>query len=276
MSSGSVGADPLENFNTGSGLIHILITPTYAFLLGVCFGSFLNVCILRTKNGGNILFPSASFCPRCKHPLSWYENIPILSFAFLRGKCAHCKGAISLQYPLVEGVVGLLFLVSALVFKEPRQVIASYIWVCFLVLLVVSDIKWRILPHPFNNLFIVGGFLYSGWMEKGAIAKGSIGSVEGFLSAGLLMVVMAHLFPKGLGGGDIKMIAAFGAWLGFSKTALVVLLAFGAGAILTLPLLLSGKVGRKTPVPFGPFLAAAGGWAWFFPSLTQELLDRIA
>lgn len=257
------------------GPIHILVSPTYALLLGVCFGSFLNVCISRFKSGENILFPPSSHCPRCKHPLRWYENIPLVSFLFLMGKCAHCRRPISIQYPVVEAVTGALFWLSAKSFSDPGQVVMSYFWASFIVLLVVSDIKWKLLPHPFNNLFIVAGIGFAIVKGMGCREDAVFTSLEGMLGSGALMVLLARFFPKGLGGGDIKTVAAFGAWLGLVKTVGVVFLAFGAGALLTAPLLLAGKVHRRTAVPFGPFLGLAAGFVWFRPVETQWFLDRI-
>ncbi len=154
-------------------------------------------------------------------------------------------------------------------------VLASYFWVSFLVLLVVNDIKWRILPHAFNNLFIGAGFLF-GTMMAGGAKSGILGSAEGFLGAGALMLFLGHLFPNGLGGGDIKMVSGIGAWLGLAPSLLAVLLAFGVGATLTLPFLAFGKVHRKTQLPFGPFLAAGALFVWFMPGGAGFLLDRVA
>lgn len=258
------------------GPIHILFTPTYAFLLGVCFGSFLNVCIYRLQSGEDILFSPSSHCPRCKHPLRWFENIPLLSYLILVGRCAHCRAPISLRYPAIELATGVLFWFSAWSFHDPLVVLMSYFWVSFIVLLVASDIKWNILPHPFNNLFLATGIGFTAWLGLGG-REGGGGFVapEGLLGAGALMILLARFFPKGLGGGDIKMIAAFGAWLGLAKTILVVFLAFGFGALCYAPLLLAGKVGRKTAVPFGPFLAVPACFAWFWPLEVQQMMDRI-
>jgi len=178
----------------------------------------------------------------------------------------------------VEAVAGVLFFFSAWIFREdPLRILASYFWSSFIILLVVSDIKWSILPHPFNNLFVVGGFLYSG-LNAWRVTNDSAGfqAVVGFLGVGALMVAVASLFPKGLGGGDVKMIAAFGAWMGLKESFLIVLLAFGAGALWVLPLLAVGKVHRKTLLPFGPFLATAAGFVWFFPREAQLLIHRMS
>jgi leader peptidase (prepilin peptidase)/N-methyltransferase len=255
--------------------IHVFLTPLYAFLLGLCIGSFLNVCVLRLRSGDHIAIPPVSRCPRCKHPLSWFENIPVLSYLVLRARCRHCHRPISPQYPLVEGATGLLFAWAAWTFHDPFRVVASYFWASFLVLLVVNDIKWRILPHVFNNLFRGAGFLYGPAAGKGVV-PGILNSVEGFLGAGALMLLMGHLYPKGLGGGDVKMVSALGAWLGLAPALLVIVLAFGIGAVLTLPFLAVGKVHRRTLLPFGPFLAVAAVFAWFKPEEVRMLLDRMA
>jgi prepilin signal peptidase PulO-like enzyme (type II secretory pathway) len=136
-----------------------LLHPFYASLLGVCIGSFLNVCLIRWKSGEPVLFP-ASHCPSCRHLLRWYENIPILSFFALRAKCHYCKAPISWQYPIIEMTTSLLFLFCSLRFNEPVMVVSSYFFVVFLVLLVASDLKWRLLPHLFNNLLVISAFFF--------------------------------------------------------------------------------------------------------------------
>ncbi|MGH7739935.1 MAG: prepilin peptidase, partial [bacterium] len=136
-----------------------LLHPSYAIFLGVCVGSFLNVCLVRWKSGKQVFFP-ASHCPSCRHFLRWYENIPILSFLALRGKCRHCQITISWQYPLVELATAILFLFCSLKFKQPIMIVGSYFFVVFLILLSVSDIKWKLLPHLFNDLFVVTAFFF--------------------------------------------------------------------------------------------------------------------
>jgi len=128
-------------------------------ILGLCVGSFLNVCLLRWKSGEPIAVPP-SRCPSCRHFLSWYENIPVLSFLALRGKCLSCHSPISWQYPAVESATGLLFLVCALRYQDPFQVLSGFFFGSLLILLVVSDLKWRLLPHVFNNLLALTGFFF--------------------------------------------------------------------------------------------------------------------
>ena len=136
-----------------------LLHPFYAMLLGVCVGSFLNVCLLRWKSGEQIVFP-ASHCPSCLTPLHWYENIPLVSFFALRGKCSSCHSPISWQYPLVELSAGLLFVFCVLRFQDPLQFVGGCFLGIFLILLVVSDLKWRLLPHVFNNLLALTAFFF--------------------------------------------------------------------------------------------------------------------
>jgi leader peptidase (prepilin peptidase)/N-methyltransferase len=178
---------------------------------------------------------------------------------------------------LVEGITGLGFWSAARIFTDPGMIVSSYFWLSFLVLLAVSDIKWLILPHPFNDLYIVAGFVFSGlagW--KVVTGSGVLPAVEGFLGAGALMALLAYLFPKGLGGGDVKMTAAIGAWLGLTQAIFVVFLAATIGSLLLVPLLIMGKVNRRTFLPFGSFLAVSAGAVWFFPAEAQLLLNRIA
>lgn len=257
--------------------IQAFTTPFFAFLLGLCIGSFLNVCIFRLKSGGNVVVPPTSFCPRCKHDLAWYDNLPLLSYLLLQGKCRYCRRPISIQYPLVEGVTALLFGTASVMFSDPRSIVASYFLLSFLVLLVVSDIKWRILPHAFNNLFIGAGFVFAlvdSWKSRSAFVL--LESIEGFLAVGALFLVIGNLFPSGMGGGDVKMAAALGVWFGMAKSLVIVFVAFGAGALLMLPFLAMGKIRRRALIPFGPFLAMPALYFWFRPEDAQNLLDWMA
>jgi leader peptidase (prepilin peptidase)/N-methyltransferase len=239
-----------------------LFKPSYSLLVGACVGSFLNVCLVRWKSGGQVLTP-ASHCPHCKNFIHWYDNIPIISFFILMGKCRFCKCSISWQYPLVEFSTSVLFLFSILKFSNTIMSISSCFFCGFLILLVTSDLKWRLLPLIFNNLLVVFGVFFS-------ILNLSVDpfrALTGYVCAGGLFLLFDLIYPKGLGGGDVVMAAGLGVWLGASNVILALLIAFGMGALYSFPLFLFGKVSRKTMIPFGPFLALGALCVWFFPSL---------
>ena len=243
-------------------LIRFLLTPFFAFLWGACVGSFLNVCLFRWKKGFGIVSP-ASFCPSCGHFIRWFDNIPLVSFAVLKGKCRDCGAPISSQYPAIEISTGILFWMAARPGARPLAVIASFAFVSFLVLLVASDLKWRLLPHPFNNLFALCGFFPSLFLRPWPLDP--FQAVSSMVILGAFSVLLGRFFPEGLGGGDINMIAAMGLWFGVTKTLFALVLAFGMGALVGLRLIWAGQATRKSLMPFGPFLALGALLVWYFP-----------
>jgi prepilin signal peptidase PulO-like enzyme (type II secretory pathway) len=252
------------------GRITIQATPIeflfFTSLFGICIGSFLNVCLLRWKNKENIAFP-ASHCPICLHSLSWYENIPVLSFICLRGRCSSCSAPISWQYPLVEAATGALFVFWVLRFPQLGygNMISGMIFLSFLVLLTTADLKWLLLPHPVNNLFVACGLL-SFWLKQDEWGGRSVrDSLFGFIVVGAIFILIESLWPARLGGGDIKMVSGLGAWLGLEGAFHALTIAFALGAALGLIGMAIGKTHRKTKIPFGPFLAIGGGVVVFCP-----------
>lgn len=246
------------------------MTPLFSFFFGLCVGSFLNVCLFRWKSNGNVLSPP-SFCPQCKKSIQWFDNIPVLSFALLKGRCRNCNASISLQYPLIELVTGMFFWVSFLRTTDslPLQLF-SFVFVSFLIVLTVADLKWELLPHPFTNHFILAGLIIQSF-QKNVNLLHFYNLASGFVIVGALVLILTQIFPKVLGGGDIKMVLALSIWLGVLKSIYVLILAFGIGAVVALGLLATHKINRKSTMPFGPFLALASYGIWFFPELFEHL-----
>jgi prepilin signal peptidase PulO-like enzyme (type II secretory pathway) len=207
--------------------------------------------------------------------LSWFENVPLFSFMFLRGRCRHCSKPISWQYPLVEASTGILFAIW--VFRFPQwngtSLLSGVIFLSFLVLLTTADIKWLLLPHSMNNLFVACGLL-SFWIRRGEWgSKSLLDSLLGFTVFGAVFLFIEAVWPARLGGGDIKMSSGLGAWLGLEKGFEALTLAYGLGALLGIAGMLLGKTQLKSKIPFGPFLALGGlasaclpsgvlGWNW--------------
>jgi leader peptidase (prepilin peptidase)/N-methyltransferase len=135
---------------------------------------------------------------------------------------------------------------------------------------VVADLKWKLLPHPFTNLFSLAGLLLQAWDKRVDLTYFYM-VAAGFVVVGALVLVLTHIFPEVLGGGDIKMILALSIWLGAVKSIYVLMLAFGVGALVALGLLAVGKIDRKSTMPFGPFLALGSYGIWFFPGLLDHL-----
>ncbi len=247
------------------------MTPFFSTLLGACIGSFLNVCLRRWKSGGNILYPPSQ-CPHCHQSILWYDNIPLLSFLFLKARCRFCDEPISWQYPAVEGVTAILFGLSAIRFQQEEKLlllVASFFFVGFMVLLGTSDLNWKLLPHPFTNGFILAGFLSP---ISGAFFSLTdfYRAVSHFVLVGSILYGITQIIPNGLGGGDIKMGAGLALWLGLSKTVFALFLAFGAGFVVTAPLLWKKKITRKSMIPFGPFLSFGSLVVWFWPDIVTR------
>lgn len=256
-------------------LLTPLFSPFFSPFLGAGVGSFLNVCLYRWKNGGQVVTPS-SYCPKCKKTILPFDNIPVLSFLWLGGKCRFCHKPISIQYPLIEAVTALLFWISSVLFFKNSVflVLTSYFFVSFLVLLSVSDLKWRLLPHVFNNLFILCGLGFSVKMIFNSPGNPFV-SASSFLLLGSIMFILLQFFSNGLGGGDVKMVAGLGMWLGvFKATCVLTLASFGA-LLVMLGLYFMGRVDWRWKIPFGPFLAAGALGIWFMPSLIEQFRTMI-
>jgi prepilin signal peptidase PulO-like enzyme (type II secretory pathway) len=193
----------------------------------------------------------------------------VLSFIVLGAKCRFCQKTISWQYPIVELITAVLFGVSSVFFhQEWFRVLPSFVFVSFVVILAASDLKWKLLPHVFNNIFILAGMIFT---KEGFTFSAFFTSASNFILIGSILYGITQIIPKGLGGGDIKMGAALAIWLGFSNTLLVLFLSFALGSLVMLPLLWMKKVSKKSMIPFGPFLTMAGLFVWFFPELTNQL-----
>ncbi|MBM7613985.1 prepilin peptidase [Alkaliphilus hydrothermalis] len=225
------------------------------FLYGMIIGSFLNVCIWRVPRGESIIFPP-SHCPNCNTRLKLYDLVPVLSYISTGGKCRYCFNQISTQYPLVEVANGLLYL---LIFHKYGFSIDSLIY-CLLgsLLLVIGIVDYysQIIP----NEFIITGFgillilnIKSYTTEPSLLLSG----VVGLIIAGGFFLFIAIITAGGMGGGDIKLMAMLGLWLGWKLVLLVMLLSFVLGALGSL-ILISLKIkGRKDYIPFGPFIGIA-------------------
>ncbi len=245
-----------------------------AFFFGTIVGSFLNVVILRLpKEDASIVFP-ASHCPVCLADLHWYENIPILSYVFLRGRCGHCKTGISLQYPLVELSLGLL--AAALVIQYGLTVTAGgyFVFCAALLVIIWIDIHHQIIPDVISLPGIVLGLLFSfinplvTWSD----------SLIGILAGGGLLYSIALLYllwrkVDGMGGGDIKLLAMIGAFLGWQSLPFVIFASSLSGTIIGLLAMIKQKKGGQTRIPFGPFLSLSALCWIFFQEQIMHLFE---
>jgi leader peptidase (prepilin peptidase)/N-methyltransferase len=261
--------------------------------LGLMVGSFLNVVILRLprkldwqwrRDAREILeepeiydppppgiVVESSHCPHCKHKLAWFENIPLVSWLALRGKCRYCKTPISAQYPLVELLTALLVVASVWRFGFGWQGFGAALLSCFLVALSGIDLRTRLLPDqltlPLMWLGLIASLENLYMVPKAAV----LGAIAGYVSLWSVWWLFKQLTGKeGMGHGDFKLLAAIGAWVGLKGVLPTILLSSLVGAIIGSVWLAAKGRDRATPIPFGPYLAVAG-WVVFFWG--QDLID---
>ncbi len=241
------------------------ITVIVSFIFGAIVGSFLNVVILRLpQENGSIVFP-ASHCPSCQTPLRWFENIPILSYVFLMGKCAHCNSRISLQYPTVELLMALL---TGAVFHRFGLTFtgAGYFLFCGALLTIIwIDIHHQIIPDVISLPGIVVGLVFS-FVNTNVSWQSSL---IGLLAGGGVLFTIAYLYlilrkQEGMGGGDIKLLAMIGAFLGWQALLFVIFFSSVTGTVVGLAAMVKQKKGGATRIPFGPFLSLAAIVYLFF------------
>jgi leader peptidase (prepilin peptidase)/N-methyltransferase len=239
-----------------------------AGLVGLALGSFLNVVITRVPQG-EPLCCGRSRCPHCRQPLSWYDNIPLLSYVWLRGRCRACGTTIPWRYPLVELAGGFMVLALWHAFPDNLLLLAYGPFSLALVALTAIDLEHRLLPDVITLPGILLGLLLSLVLPHLSFLQ----SLAGALVGGGLFFTIARLYEKlagrrGLGGGDVKLLAMIGAFLGIEALPLVIVISAGLGALAGLILILAQSPShrrhwRTLSLPYGPFLAA-GAWCCLF------------
>lgn len=247
-----------------SGLLDLLV-----FLLGLCVGSFLNVCIHRFPRDESIVMPP-SHCPVCKTLIAWYDNIPLVSYLVLQGKCRKCGTVIPMRYFFIELLTGLAFLGSVRYFGWTAQAASSAILLALLLGSSATDMEERIIPDELSLSGVVLGLLFATTFPVLLHAvdwwHGLFASAIGALAGGGLIYAIGifgeFVFKKeSMGGGDVKLMAMIGAFLGWKS----VLLVFFLAPILALPIGLYVKFKMKEEyIPYGPFLSLAGVMVLFF------------
>lgn len=248
-----------------------IVLGIYLFGAGAIIGSFLNVLIHRLPRDEDFVF-KRSQCPHCKALIRWFDNLPLLSFIILRGRCRSCRAHISWQYPLVELATGVIFLGCYLYFGLSPQMFGVDIFLALLLVVIVTDFRHYLIPDKITLPGMVLGLLYSIYNP----VLTPLDSVIGLLGGGIALLVLAWLgeilFKKeALGGGDIKLAAMLGAWLGWQNLALIFL--FGALFGLIFAIIKMATAADRSEarlIPFGPFLALAAIVALFWG---QALLD---
>lgn len=228
---------------------------TIFFLFGVVMGSFYHVVATRLSNDESIIFPR-SHCPKCHHFLKWYENIPVFSYLFLRGKCSHCHSRIPISYLIVEVITGLLFMVCFHSFKFTLDLAVALIFVSTLIIVIVSDIEYMIILDEvlaFGTLSIILIYIFGYGLE--ATAYHVYHGIGAFIAMYSIKILGDKAFKKeSLGGGDIKLMFLFGLVIGFPMAICSIFLATFIAFPIALIILFSNK---ENIIPFGPFLSIA-------------------
>jgi len=227
---------------------------TFGFFGGAVTGSFLSVVAHRVPRGESIVGPR-SRCASCNAQIAAYDNIPILSWVLLRGRCRNCGEWISARYPLIEIGTGLLFAVTALVFHdEPAQLALGLVFVATLAAITLTDLELRLIPNKVLIVSALAGVALAAGLDPSSLPERAIAAA----AAGGLLFAVALAYPRGMGMGDVKLAAVMGLYLGRS-VAPALLVAFAAGSLFGLALIARhGAAARKQAVPFGPFLALGG------------------
>jgi len=280
-----------------AGLTDAAVFPWVALAFGLCVGSFLNVVIHRLPKmmerewrqqcaeldtgepGGspvpppktvpvperyNLIVPRSA-CPHCGHRITALENIPLLSYAFLRGRCAGCGARISLRYPVVELAAGLIAAYSAVRFGFSAMAFGAMVFSWALLALAAIDYDTQLLPDDITLPLLWAGLLFNLWGTFVPLGAAVVGAVAGYLSLWSVYWMFKLVTGKdGMGYGDFKLLAAICAWLGWQVLAMVILLSSVVGAAVGISLMVLARHGRDKPIPFGPYLAAAGLIALFW------------
>lgn len=224
------------------------------FILGLIVGSFSNVCIYRIPRNESIIYP-ASHCPKCRSKIKPVDNIPLLSFILLKGRCRNCKSKISIQYPIVELLTGLIYLIIYLAYGLSFQASIYIILSSALIIIAFIDLNEQIVPDVISLPGIVIGFIISFFVPYVSFINSALGVVVG---GGIILIIGlggSVIFKKeAMGGGDVKLAAMIGAFLGWRYIIISLFLGFFLGALAGIILILSKIKSRDDVVPFGPFI----------------------
>ena len=267
--------DPLEELIRAQPVLSFMLAA-----LGLVVGSFLNVVIHRLPKMMeaqwaqdfadyrdepapdevplSLAYPGSQ-CPHCNTKIKAWQNIPVVSYALLRGHCASCEAPISLRYPLVEMVTALTWVVCGLSFDVSTALAGALLLTAVLIVLTAIDLDHQLLPDSLTLPLLWVGLLINMTGTFTSLESALLGAVFGYLSLWSVYWLFKIITGKeGMGYGDFKLLAALGAWFGLAALPTIVLLSSLVGATLGLTLILTGQQTRETPMPFGPFLAGAG------------------
>jgi leader peptidase (prepilin peptidase)/N-methyltransferase len=252
------------------------LIPLFVFVIGLLFGSFINVCIYRIPLMQSIVAP-ASHCPSCKTPIRPYDNIPVVSFLWLRGRCRTCQTPISWRYPLVEILHASGYLSILYRFGPTREALIYAIFFSALTAITFIDLDHQIIPDRITLPGIVLGAIAGATV----LPPGPINALIGLVLGGgffylIAVLSLAILKKEGMGGGDIKLVAMIGAILGWEEVLLAIFCAAISGSVVGMTLIATKQRDRTEPIPFGPFLAAGAMVSLFWGNdIVEWYFNRI-
>jgi leader peptidase (prepilin peptidase)/N-methyltransferase len=235
-----------------------------SIIFGALVGSFLNVCIYRLPKEESIVWPG-SHCPHCRKSIRFYDNIPLISYILLKGKCRHCHGPISIQYPLIEGITAFVALIIFMKFGPSLSFLIYFAFVAALIVITVIDLYHQIIPDVISLPGIGVGLLASLVLPQFTFFDSLIGFLLGGGSLFLVATLYQWLFKReGMGGGDVKLLAMIGAFLGWKAVILTILLGSLVGSITGIIIMVLKGKDFKYAIPFGPFLSLGAVIALFY------------
>ncbi len=273
---------------------HAWLLPVGLFSLGLVVGSFLNVVIYRLplmmesrwrrdccellevaqekqETPLNLATPN-SHCPICKSAIKPWQNIPVISYLLLRGKCGSCGAHIALRYPVMEFITGLMTLALAYFFAPSWALLGAVLFTWALITLTMIDIDHQLLPDDITLPLMWLGLLFNVGGTYVSLQEAVLGAMAGYLALWSIYWIFKLLTGKeGMGYGDFKLLAALGAWLGWQALPVIILLSSLVGAVCGIALMIIKRRGREIPIPFGPYLAMAG---WIALLWGDELIAR--
>lgn len=233
---------------------------------GAMLGSFLNACVFRLPRGISMLHPPSS-CPSCGTRIRWYDNVPVLGWIALHGKCRSCRASISPRYPVVEALTAVVFVLLALRYGPGPGLAPALLFAWIMILVTLVDFDARIIPDAVTLTGTAVGLLLAALPGPPSLVDAMIGAAGGLvLLWGIAWAYERVTGKEGMGGGDIKFAALLGAFLGWQGLLLTLFLASVGGAVLGGVLIMSRKGSRNTSLPFGSFLAPAGLCVYVFGS----------
>jgi len=243
------------------------------FLLGAIVGSFLNVCIVRIPKGGSVVHPP-SHCPGCKTAIRFYDNIPLLSYIVLLGRCRACGEHISPRYFIVELLMASLAVILYYQFSFSLAFLVSFVFVAALIVISFIDLDVRIVPDVISLPGIIAGLLFSvvaryGINDPFELIPSPLNALIGVLVGGGFLLALAWVYEaftgvEGMGGGDIKLLAMIGAFLGWTSIPFTLLFASLTGSVIGIGFMIAKGVGRRFALPFAPFLCLGALLYLFF------------